>query len=328
MDHEILVLLFTLRRHTQRWSSFYYRQTDNSAKCQIFLFSSFAVGCCVHQHGVTATCIQWSGRALNKRSWCSNPGLQGGFPVQLCYSGGCCCEGGRVAVNTCRLVTIKANILLRFCFPLRWHHETRYNWMDDEMASKKCGAVTAHMVSSWLFLFCFFHTGLLNSISAGELVSGLLQLPAGRLWSAAPYQSAGGDGCKLDLLSGVSFNRHSWVGWQASSCASSSRSDNPCSEETPRRLAGKLWLLCDPLCVLIRSLDFSFFPAAGPALRPVCISAPRLIVNLPQLPCQPHCVWSPPPPSPSQMTRQVRSQKQPASLKTFQSKQDLMSAKV
>lgn len=32
---------------------------------------------CVHQLGFSWTCIQWIGRALNKRSWCSTPGLAG-----------------------------------------------------------------------------------------------------------------------------------------------------------------------------------------------------------------------------------------------------------
>lgn len=58
---------------------------------------------------------------------------------------------------------------------------------------------------------------------------------------------------------------------------------------------GKLWLLSDLLCVLIRPLDFSFSPAASRALGSVCISAPRLIVNLSQLPRPAHSVRSNPP---------------------------------
>lgn len=85
--------------------------------------------------------------------------------------------------------------------------------------------------------------------------------------------------------------------------------------------------------MLIRSQDFSFLPAASPPLGHVCISCPGLIVNSPQLPRLRYSFRSPP----LQMTHRVRSQKQPASLKTLQSsfwfldpndEQDLLPAKV
>lgn len=196
----------------------------------------------------------------------------------------------------------------------RWLHENQkqlHGWWDGPKKVRRRLGPRGFV----MFLFFYYiYTWLPNSISAGEHVSGLLQLPAGRLCSAPPYQSAGGDGCKLDLLSGVSFNWHSWVGWSLSSCDSSSRSDNLPSEETPRRLAGKLWLLGDPLCVLIRPLDFSFSPAAGRTLDTVYLPHGWSLTYLNYL-GRPTLSGAPPS---SQMTRKVRSQEQPASLKTFQ----------
>lgn len=195
-------------------------------KISEWVFSNTSYHSCVISHSCPST-VMFLHHPVNQKgkgSWC-DAGQESPAMAFLCS---CTLLFNLLVINTCHLVAIKANILsLSVSFVMPWKSRSaggEISWSEPMCTHGAHGSSSFSAVPpsfTWTYRNIQAAQQITMCFSSQSSLSLSFSLPTGCLWSVLLISEKGGDGWRPDLLLGVSFNLL-WVGWQHSSCTSSS----------------------------------------------------------------------------------------------------------